>query len=250
MGGLSVTNGNRASEPQRASSAEQHRAARSCCARTKSFGSGWKRRPGDPPKTRNFSSAGWARICTMAPPNCWRLPCSSSICSPQAREMRGRTRHDPKCAPRCHVGDPRYLAGSRSARDREAGARASPSSSLRQSTNAAPRPACLANCPASPSGFHTRPNSASADSFEEGLSNAFKHAGGAGQRVSASWTHTMVVVEVGRRRAWPGSGAQGKKAAGSRIDRCPQQAGEPWRQPGDRQRSRRGDAVDGLLARQ
>ena len=31
---------------------------------------------------------------------------------------------------------------------------------------------------------------------QEGLSNAFKHAGGAGQRVSASWTDTMVVVEV------------------------------------------------------
>jgi len=31
---------------------------------------------------------------------------------------------------------------------------------------------------------------------QEGLSNAFKHAGGVGQRVSASWTDTTIVVEV------------------------------------------------------
>ena len=32
---------------------------------------------------------------------------------------------------------------------------------------------------------------------QEGLSNAFKHAGGVGQTVSASWTDTMIEVAVG-----------------------------------------------------
>ena len=83
---------------------------------------------------------------------------------------------------------------------------------------------------------------------QEGLSNAFKHAGGVGQTVSASWTDTMMEVAVGD--AGPGvkSGTQGREAPGSRADRAAPQAREPWRPLDDHRPGRWGNAFDSLLA--
>ena len=88
MGGLSVTNGNRASEPQRASSADKIAELSELLRQNEELRQRLETASRRSTEDAELQLRRLGADLTMAPPNCWRLPCSSSICSPQAREMR------------------------------------------------------------------------------------------------------------------------------------------------------------------